>query len=64
MVVFRSSSLETALKSGIFDIRMTFLGFGFKRYDLKQQIIKVAIQCNCFRLVAFSTALFYISFDM
>jgi len=56
--------LETTIKSDTFDIWMTFLGFGFKSYDLKQQIITVAIQSNCFRLVEFSTALFYISFDI
>jgi len=43
---------------------MTRWGFGFQRYDLKQQIIKVAVQSNCFRLVEFSAALFYITFDI
>jgi len=42
---------------------MTCWGFGFKRYDLKQQIINVAAQSNCFRPVEFSTALFYTTFD-
>jgi len=36
----------------------------FKSYDLKQQIIKVTVQSDCFRLVEFSTALFYVTFDV
>ena len=42
---------------------MSCWSFGFKRYDLKQQRIKVVVQSNCFRLVEFSIALFYRAFD-
>jgi len=43
---------------------MTCWGFKFKSYDLKQQIIKVAVQVKCLRLVEFSTPLFYITFNI